>query len=122
MEVIQASITQAQSKTGQKISIEQLEGFIRQILGWREYMRGIYWAHMPEYETLNYFDHQAVLPDYYWTADTRMNCMHAAISQSLTHAYAHHIQRLMNKISDLTILSGCKLRANPLAASFRPSG
>lgn len=95
MEVIQASITQAQSKTGPKISIEQLEGFIRQILGWREYMRGIYWAHMPEYETLNYFDHQAVLPDYYWTADTRMNCMHAAISQSLTHAYAHHIQRLM---------------------------
>jgi len=95
MEVIQAAIVQAQSKTGPKISIEQLEGFIRQILGWREYIRGIYWAHMPEYETLNHFDNKESLPDYYWTADTRMNCMRAAITQSLKHAYAHHIQRLM---------------------------
>jgi deoxyribodipyrimidine photolyase-related protein len=95
MEVIQAATAQAQGKTGPKISIEQLEGFIRQILGWREYIRGIYWAHMPGYETLNYLDHKGSLPDYYWTADTRMNCMRAAITQSLEHAYAHHIQRLM---------------------------
>ena len=95
MEVIQAAIDQAQMADDPKISIEQLEGFIRQILGWREYMRGIYWAYMPKYETLNYFDHNEPLPDYYWTADTRMNCMHEAIAQSLTHAYAHHIQRLM---------------------------
>jgi deoxyribodipyrimidine photolyase-related protein len=95
MEVIQAAIAQAQSTTGQRITVEQLEGFIRQILGWREYMRGIYWAHMPEYETFNYFDHKEALPDYYWTADTHMKCMHEAIAQSLKHAYAHHIQRLM---------------------------
>jgi len=95
MEVIQAAAAQAQSKTGPKISIEQIEGFVRQILGWREYVRGIYWAHMPGYESLNYLDHKGSLPDYYWTADTRMNCMRAAITQSLKHAYAHHIQRLM---------------------------
>ena len=95
MEVIQAAVTAAQKNAGQTIELEQLEGFIRQILGWREYMRGIYWAHMPQYETRNYFDHQAALPDYYWTADTHMNCMRVSISQSLKTAYAHHIQRLM---------------------------
>jgi deoxyribodipyrimidine photolyase-related protein len=95
MEVIQAAIAQAQSATGKRITIEQLEGFIRQILGWREYMRGIYWACMPGYEAMNYFDHKETLPDYYWTGKTRMNCMRTAIAQSLNHAYAHHIQRLM---------------------------
>jgi deoxyribodipyrimidine photolyase-related protein len=95
MEVIRAAIEQSKKKSGQAVGIEQLEGFVRQILGWREYMRGIYWAHMPGYETLNYFDHKAALPDYYWNADTRMNCVRAAIAQSLKHAYAHHIQRLM---------------------------
>jgi deoxyribodipyrimidine photolyase-related protein len=95
MEVIRAAIEQSQKTSGQSVGIEQLEGFVRQILGWREFMRGIYWAHMPGYETLNHFDHQSALPKYYWTADTRMNCLHAAIAQSLRHAYAHHIQRLM---------------------------
>ena len=95
MEVIRAAIDRWQKKSGPAVSIEQLEGFVRQILGWREYMRGIYWARMPEYESLNFFSHKAALPDYYWTADTRMNCMRAAIDQSLKHAYAHHIQRLM---------------------------
>ncbi len=77
------------------IDIAQAEGFIRQILGWREYMRGIYWAKMPEYAELNYFDHQARLPAWYWTGDTKMNCLRHAIKQSLEKAYAHHIQRLM---------------------------
>lgn len=77
------------------INIAQAEGFIRQILGWREYMRGIYWAKMPEYAELNYFDHQKQLPSWYWTGDTKMNCLHHAIRQSLEGAYAHHIQRLM---------------------------
>jgi len=95
MEVIQAAIEKSKNTIGPKISIEQLEGFIRQILGWREFMRGIYWAHMPEYETLNHFGHRAHLPDYYWTANTLMRCMQSAIAQSLKHAYAHHIQRLM---------------------------
>jgi deoxyribodipyrimidine photolyase-related protein len=95
MEVIQAAIARFQSTSGAAVGIEQLEGFIRQILGWREYMRGIYWAHMPAYASMNHFGHSAPLPDYYWTGDTRMNCLRSVISQSLEHAYAHHIQRLM---------------------------
>jgi deoxyribodipyrimidine photolyase-related protein len=77
------------------IDIAQAEGFIRQIIGWREYMRGIYWAKMPAYANLNYFDHKQALPEWYWTGDTRMQCLKAAIDQSLDEAYAHHIQRLM---------------------------
>jgi deoxyribodipyrimidine photolyase-related protein len=94
MEVIDTAIRQSHAP-GSKIAIEPLEGFIRQILGWREFVRGIYWDQMPGYETLNYFGHSNPLPDFYWTGDTRMNCMAAAIRQSLDYAYAHHIQRLM---------------------------
>ncbi len=78
-----------------EIPLSAAEGFIRQVIGWREYMRGVYWANMPGYATLNYFDHNRPLPAYFWTADTRMQCMQKAIGQSLTHGYAHHIQRLM---------------------------
>jgi len=78
-----------------KIAFHQLEGFVRQIIGWREYMRGIYWHSMPQYATQNYFNHQAKLPDWYWNANTKMNCLKHAISQSLDYSYAHHIQRLM---------------------------
>lgn len=94
LEVIDAAI-KAREKKPSQIDIQQIEGFVRQILGWREYMRGIYWALMPDLATMNYFNHQAALPDFYWTGDTRMNCLRAAIGQSLQHAYAHHIQRLM---------------------------
>jgi deoxyribodipyrimidine photolyase-related protein len=78
-----------------EIEFNQLEGFVRQIIGWREYMRGIYWNKMPEFATLNYFDNQEKLPDWFWTGKTKMNCLKDAISQSLNYAYAHHIQRLM---------------------------
>jgi deoxyribodipyrimidine photolyase-related protein len=94
MEVVNAAINRWKSYPSQ-ISIEQVEGFVRQIIGWREYVRGIYWAKMPEYEGMNYFDHQNKLPDFYWTGNTKMNCMKHAIDQSLETAYAHHIQRLM---------------------------
>ncbi len=77
------------------IGIAQAEGFIRQIIGWREYMRGVYWDKMPEYAGLNYFDHQRKLPEFFWTGKTKMNCLRHAIGQSLEKAYAHHIQRLM---------------------------
>jgi deoxyribodipyrimidine photolyase-related protein len=77
------------------ISIAQIEGFVRQIIGWREYMRGIYWAEMPNFATLNFFDHQADLPSWFWTGETKMNCLKNSIGQSLDKAYAHHIQRLM---------------------------
>jgi deoxyribodipyrimidine photolyase-related protein len=78
-----------------KISLNQVEGFVRQILGWREYMRGIYWREMPGYAKKNALDNHGKLPDFYWTAETKMNCMHQSIKQSLEHSYAHHIQRLM---------------------------
>ncbi len=78
-----------------EIDISQIEGFVRQILGWREYMRGIYWKEMPNYEQLNKLDNTRKLPDFYWTGKTKMNCLSHAINQSLDHAYAHHIQRLM---------------------------
>jgi deoxyribodipyrimidine photolyase-related protein len=79
----------------EEIEINQIEGFVRQILGWREFMRGIYWAKMPEYAALNHFNHKRKLPEWYWTGDTKMNCLHHAIKQSLETSYAHHIQRLM---------------------------
>ncbi|MEM7258484.1 MAG: cryptochrome/photolyase family protein, partial [Pseudomonadota bacterium] len=71
------------------------EGFIRQIIGWREYVRGIYWLKMPEYLEQNFFDHIGALPDFYWTANTPMACLSASIEQTLDESYAHHIQRLM---------------------------
>jgi deoxyribodipyrimidine photolyase-related protein len=95
LEVIEGAVRRAAGSSKPKVGIEQLEGFVRQILGWREYMRGIYWAHMPDYADLNFFDHRKPLPDFYWTAETRMTCIACAVRQSLEHAYAHHIQRLM---------------------------
>jgi deoxyribodipyrimidine photolyase-related protein len=77
------------------ISLAQVEGFIRQIVGWREFMRGVYWAHMPKYKTLNVLNATRPLPHYYWDGDTKMNCIRHAVGQSLDHGYAHHIQRLM---------------------------
>jgi deoxyribodipyrimidine photolyase-related protein len=77
------------------IEYNQLEGFVRQIIGWREYMRGIYWLKMPNYASMNFFDNQEKLPDWFWTGKTKMNCLKDAINQSLEYAYAHHIQRLM---------------------------
>ncbi len=94
LEVVQASI-QAWEADPERITLNQLEGFIRQIIGWREYMRGIYWLKMPDYAGLNFFENDRKLPEWFWTGKTRMRCMQKAIGQSLEHAYAHHIQRLM---------------------------
>ncbi|MGL5890520.1 MAG: cryptochrome/photolyase family protein [Bacteroidia bacterium] len=82
-------------KRPDEISIAQTEGFVRQIIGWREYMRGIYWDKMPEFSALNYFGHTSPLPAWYWSGETKMNCLKHSIRQSLETAYAHHIQRLM---------------------------
>lgn len=82
-------------KHGQDIAISQVEGFIRQIIGWREYMRGMYWALMPEYKTLNHLENTNTLPAFFWTGNTKMNCLKQAITNSLDNGYAHHIQRLM---------------------------
>jgi deoxyribodipyrimidine photolyase-related protein len=75
--------------------LEAVEGFIRQIIGWREYIRGIYWFKMPTYVQSNALDAKRALPDFYWTGETKMNCMAQAIKQTRQEAYAHHIQRLM---------------------------
>ncbi len=75
--------------------LNAVEGFIRQILGWREYVRGVYWLHMPDYLNRNALDANRPLPDFYWTGDTEMNCLRQAIGQTLQYGYAHHIQRLM---------------------------
>jgi len=85
----------AHYRQNKAISLNQVEGFVRQILGWREYIRGIYWMHMPEYASLNFFNHENQLPDWYWTGETKMHCLSHSIKQSLEFAYAHHIQRLM---------------------------
>lgn len=77
------------------IDIAQVEGFVRQILGWREYVRGMYWINMPDYHEQNALGADRDLPEYFWTGDTKMNCLAQAIGQSLEYGYAHHIQRLM---------------------------
>lgn len=75
--------------------LNAVEGFIRQIIGWREYVRGIYWLKMPGYETENALGAHLDLPDFYWTAETKMNCVREVVAQTRDHAYSHHIQRLM---------------------------
>ena len=87
------------------VGIAQVEGFIRQIIGWREYMRGIYWAKMPEFAALNFFGHERKLPSWFWTGKTKMNCLSQSIGQSLELGYAHHIQRLM-VTGNFTLLAG----------------
>jgi deoxyribodipyrimidine photolyase-related protein len=94
LEVVERVVQEWQKKP-ELISLPQVEGFVRQIIGWREYMRGIYWWKMPDYAKLNYFGHTRKLPHYYWNADTHMNCIKHAVQNSLNQAYAHHIQRLM---------------------------
>ncbi|WP_284756757.1 cryptochrome/photolyase family protein [Agrobacterium sp. fls2-241-TYG-188a] len=75
--------------------INAVEGFIRQIIGWREYIRGVYWMFMPDYARKNFLDASRPLPDFYWSGKTDMACMATVIRETIDNAYAHHIQRLM---------------------------
>jgi deoxyribodipyrimidine photolyase-related protein len=95
MEVIEAVLSRFRESGTPPIDISQVEGFIRQILGWREFMRGIYWSEMPGYQMKNALENRNKLPEFYWTGDTKMNCLKHSINNSLDNAYAHHIQRLM---------------------------
>ena len=81
------------------------EGFIRQILGWREFVRGLYWLKMPEYAEQNALETHRPLPAFFWTADTKMNCLKQCVSETRDHAYAHHIQRLM-VLGNFALLAG----------------
>jgi deoxyribodipyrimidine photolyase-related protein len=75
--------------------LQSVEGFIRQIIGWREYVHGVYWLYMPEYKTRNYFGHSNPVPDFFWTGETDMRCLADTIRNVRQHAYTHHIPRLM---------------------------
>ncbi len=77
------------------VPLNAAEGFIRQILGWREFIRGIYWYHMPDYGALNSLNATRPLPEFYWTAETKMSCLSEAIRHTRDYAYSHHIHRLM---------------------------
>ena len=94
LEVIEAAIDHYKQKNS-LVDIAQVEGFTRQILGWREYVRGMYWINMPSIANTNTLKAKRSLPKWFWNGQTNMNCMRKAISQSLDYAYAHHIQRLM---------------------------
>lgn len=93
----------------QRVALASVEGFVRQILGWREFIRGVYWRHMPDLADGNHFAHSRDLPHWYWTGETAMNCMRQAIGQTLEHGYAHHIQRLM-VMGNFALLAGLEPR------------
>lgn len=85
--------------------LNSVEGFIRQVIGWREYVRGIYWKEMPEYKGKNFLNAQRKLPSLYWGEPTLMNCMAQVVKETKENAYAHHIQRLM-VVGNFALLAG----------------
>lgn len=87
------------------IPINAAEGFIRQVIGWREYVRGIYWLRMPEYVECNHLNARRPLPSLYWTGDTEMGCLASCVVQTRDEAFAHHIQRLM-VLGNFAMLTG----------------
>lgn len=99
-------IVSAQEEYYQKRApLNAVEGFIRQILGWREYVRGLYWMKMPDYARENYLEAKRPLPWLYWSGETKMNCMRQCVAETKQNAYAHHIQRLM-VLGNFALLAG----------------
>jgi len=92
----------------QQCSLASVEGFIRQILGWREFIRGVYWLDMPKMSDSNHYNHSRALPTWYWTGNTQMNCMRQTVRDTFEFGYAHHIQRLM-----ITGMFGILAELNP---------
>ncbi|MGF1484821.1 MAG: cryptochrome/photolyase family protein [Opitutales bacterium] len=91
-EVVQKAI---QAYEDGNAPLNSVEGFVRQVLGWREFIRGVYWLKMPEYAELNALEHEEAVPGFFWDGDTEMACCRDAMENVLNHGYAHHIQRLM---------------------------
>ena len=88
-----------------KAPLNAVEGFIRQVMGWREFVRGIYWAAMPRLASENFLHAKRSLPSFFWTADTKMNCLKQCVLETRENAYAHHIQRLM-VLGNFALLTG----------------
>jgi deoxyribodipyrimidine photolyase-related protein len=85
--------------------LNSVEGFIRQLIGWREFIRGIYWREGPSYAGRNHLEHKGTLPEFYWSGETELRCVKQAVDQVLEHGYGHHIQRLMIT-GNLALVSG----------------
>jgi deoxyribodipyrimidine photolyase-related protein len=92
-----------------EVPLNAAEGFIRQMIGWREYIRGMYWLEMPGLSDVNYFDNKRDLPDFYWTGHTDMACCADSVRNTRDNAYAHHIQRLM-VLGNFAMLAGIEPR------------
>ena len=75
--------------------LNSVEGFVRQVLGWREFIRGIYWREMPDYAELNFLEHDRDVPSFFWDGDTDMECVRQSMQHVIDHGYSHHIHRLM---------------------------
>lgn len=95
LDAIEVCLAAERAYLGGSAPLNAVEGFIRQIIGWREYMRGIYWFTGPDYVESNFFGNTRALPAFYWSGETEMNCLATVITETIDHAYAHHIQRLM---------------------------
>lgn len=102
LEVIQAA---ERAYENNHLKLSSVEGFIRQVLGWREYMHGVYHHMDADYAQRNWFNHTQPLPEFYWTAQTDMNCLHQVLTQVQQTAYAHHIQRLM-VLNNFALIAG----------------
>ncbi len=108
LEVIRAA---EQAYYDRQLDLNSVEGFIRQVLGWREYMHGLYTYVAADYPQRNWFEHHQPLPDFFWDADqTEMNCLHQSLKQVEQMAYAHHIQRLMI-LSNFALIAGLSPQA-----------
>lgn len=104
MEVAQAA---ADAYAAGSVPLNAAEGFIRQIIGWREYVRGYYWLEMPEVADANALSATRPLPEFYWTGDTDMLCLAEAVRNTRDNGYAHHIQRLMI-LGNFAMLAGVR--------------
>jgi deoxyribodipyrimidine photolyase-related protein len=94
-----------QSYYRRRAPLNAVEGFVRQIIGWREYVRGIYWLKMPGYANENFLDAKRKLPQLFWGGETHMNCLRQCVKETKENAYAHHIQRLM-VLGNFALLAG----------------
>ncbi|MBD8525122.1 cryptochrome/photolyase family protein [Pseudoxanthomonas sp. CAU 1598] len=105
--VIEAAVDALQSR---QAPIEAVEGFVRQVLGWREFVRGVYWLRMPQFAEQNILAHGQPLPWLYWGGDTDMHCLSECVGQTMSYGYAHHIQRLM-VLGNFALLLGVRPEA-----------